>query len=71
MDRLILSCTVHTCPNIFLVYMLYIILIVKIVKTPSFNFHFMQITGLNRMIVFAYELGVHPNTLADWYYGKS
>lgn len=30
---------------------------------------YLKVTGLSQLIILAYHLGVHPNTLAKWYYG--
>lgn len=30
---------------------------------------YLKVTGLSQLIIMAYHLGVHPNTLATWYYG--
>ncbi|XP_053377641.1 uncharacterized protein LOC123529317 [Mercenaria mercenaria] len=30
---------------------------------------YFKVTGLSQLIIIAYKLGVHPNTLAKWYYG--
>lgn len=31
---------------------------------------YLKITGMNTFIIMAYKCGVHPNTLARWYYGQ-
>lgn len=31
---------------------------------------YFKVTGLSQLIIIAYKLGLHPNTLAKWYYGN-
>lgn len=29
-----------------------------------------RVTAFNQVVILAYKCGIHPNTLAEWYYGK-
>eukprot|EP00058_Branchiostoma_floridae_P014205 XP_002599693.1 hypothetical protein BRAFLDRAFT_70370 [Branchiostoma floridae] len=31
---------------------------------------YLKVTSMNTFILLAYKMGVHPDTLAEWYYGK-